>query len=64
MVTVELIAGEGQERREEGLAEGLPASVDGRQPSDIGLGLRTVTLGRVQEEEQWVYEGLLGELKP
>ena len=30
--------------------------MDGRQPSGVGLGLRTVTLGQVQEEEE---EGLL-----
>ena len=49
---VEPIAGEGQEGKKRGPAEGLPASVDGRQPSGVGLGLRTVTLGRVQEEEE------------
>ena len=60
VATVELIAGEGQERRGEGLAEGLPASADGRQPSGVGLGLSTVTLGRVQEEEEGGLTGLKG----
>ena len=47
---MEPIAGEDQEEEKRGPAEGLPASVDGRQPSGVGLGLRTVTLGRVQEQ--------------
>ena len=49
---MEPIAGEDQEEEKRGPAEGLPASVDGRQPSGVGLGLRTVTLGRVQEEDE------------
>ena len=45
------IAGvEGQRRGRRGPAEGLPASVDDRQPSGVGLGLRIVTLGWVQEQ--------------
>ena len=52
-----IIGTEAKKEARKGLAEGLPASVDGRQPSSVGLGSRTVTRGRVQEEKE---EGLAG----
>ena len=60
---VELIAGEDQEEEKRGPTKGLPASVDGRQSSGVSLGLRTVTLGRVQEEEERGLNWLVGEIR-
>ena len=59
-----IIGTEAKKEARKGLAEGLPASVDGRQPSGIGLGLHTVTLGRVQEKEEEGLTGLEGKIKP
>ena len=56
-----------KKKRKKRPAEGLTTPVDDRQPSGVGLGLRTVTLDRVQEEDEqwkWGFRTALGKLKP